>query len=235
MELLVAIGVIAVLAALLLPALGRSRASARRITCLANLHQLGLACQMYWDDHLGAAFRYRRGSDAVGDLYWFGWLERGPEGQRRFDPTQGVLFPYLGGRGVEICPSLPYHLRQFKRKARGAAYGYGYNLHLSRPASAPPLRLTAVRRPSSKIVLADAAQVNTFQPPASPDNPMLEEFYYVNRSEPTAHFRHAERAQAVFVDGHAAGGLQPVPGSWDVRLPEARVARLPAQHLLPEG
>lgn len=44
------IGIIAVLIALLLPALNRARAEARSVACLSNLHQLHLAFAMYMDE-----------------------------------------------------------------------------------------------------------------------------------------------------------------------------------------
>jgi prepilin-type N-terminal cleavage/methylation domain-containing protein len=50
-ELLVVIALIAVLASLLLPALGRAKAGARSIQCLGQLRQIGLAMGMYADDH----------------------------------------------------------------------------------------------------------------------------------------------------------------------------------------
>ena len=48
-ELLIVISIIAVLAAMLLPALNKARESARKITCLSQEKQLGLASQMYSD------------------------------------------------------------------------------------------------------------------------------------------------------------------------------------------
>jgi prepilin-type N-terminal cleavage/methylation domain-containing protein/prepilin-type processing-associated H-X9-DG protein len=226
-ELLVVVAIIGILAALLLPALGQGKSQARRVQCLANLRQLGLAIHLYWDDHAGETFRYRRAIAPDGALYWFGWMATGPEGTRGFDATQGALYSYLGGNMVGLCPSLNYALRSFKLKASGAAYGYGYNLQLSAPPHEPPVAVASIDAPARAAVFADAAQVNTFQPPASPENPMLEEFYYVNTNESTAHFRHGQRANLLFVDGHAANSL-PVAGSIDERLPRQYVGQLPA-------
>jgi prepilin-type processing-associated H-X9-DG protein/prepilin-type N-terminal cleavage/methylation domain-containing protein len=49
-ELLVAIAIIAMLAALLLPVLGRAKASARRVACASNLHQIAVGLRQYVDD-----------------------------------------------------------------------------------------------------------------------------------------------------------------------------------------
>ena len=228
-ELLVVLGIVIMLASLLLPAVARARAQARRIQCVSNLHQLGLAATMYWNDSEGILWKYYRGTHGDGRLYWFGWLQNGAEGQRAFDPTQGVLFPYLQGRGVEICPSLRYHLAYFKKKATGAAYGYGYNIQLSTPLTKPPKRLTDLKDPGRIALLADAAQVNTFQPPASPDHPMLEEFYYISPTEPTTHFRHLRRCNVLCCDGHIESAL-PAPGTLDPRLPQERIGCLPASY-----
>jgi prepilin-type N-terminal cleavage/methylation domain-containing protein/prepilin-type processing-associated H-X9-DG protein len=50
-ELLVVIAIIAVLAGLLLPVLGRARAQGQAAACLSNLHQVGLALQLYVDEN----------------------------------------------------------------------------------------------------------------------------------------------------------------------------------------
>jgi prepilin-type processing-associated H-X9-DG protein len=131
---------------------------------------------------------------------------------------------------VERCPSLNYYA-EFKFKARGRTYGYGYNLHLSAPAHQPERRIFSLRDPSSTVLFADAAQVNTFQFPATPDDPLLEEFYYVSAWEPTAHFRHKERANVLFCDGHVETE-RAVPGSVDLTAPEHHVARLRSEILM---
>ena len=231
-ELLVVIAVIAIVASLLLPALSRSKLTAHRIKCVGNLRQLGLAAQMYGDDNNGQVFRYRIGATNGGDLYWFGWLAKGAEGGRAFDATRGALYPYLGGRGLELCPSLNYRLRQFKLKATGAAYGYGYNLQLSAVPPEPPANLNRIPRLAELALFADAAQVNTFQAPASPENPMLEEFYYLSTNEPTVHFRHQGTANVAFGDGHV-GAEKPERGSIDLRLPAQAVGRLRSSILTP--
>ena len=224
-EVLVVIAVLGVLAAILVPALGRGRDAAQSARCMDNLRQLGLATQLYWDDNDGQTFPYLLGATNGGKRYWFGWLKPGAEGEREFDLSLGVLAPYLQGSGVELCAALDYGSTIYKFKAKAAAFGYGYNLHLGEN----PTLISRVLHPSETALLADAAQVNDFQAPASPERPLLEEFYYVDADDgagyPNAHFRHGHRANVVSCDGHV-DREQPVPGSLDSRMPAEWVGRL---------
>src|SRR5947209_14024732 len=65
-ELLVVIAIIAILAAILFPVFARARASARRITGLSNLNQLGKAMLMYAQDNDEQFPHWNYGTDTCG-------------------------------------------------------------------------------------------------------------------------------------------------------------------------
>jgi prepilin-type N-terminal cleavage/methylation domain-containing protein len=79
-ELLVVVAIIAILAALLLPALARAKDSARRVVCISNLRQVGYVYHLYTqdynnrlpsDDMLGKS-NYRAVTDPFGLPIFFG-------------------------------------------------------------------------------------------------------------------------------------------------------------------
>ena len=119
-----------------------------------------------------------------------------------------------------------------KLKASGATYGYGYNLYLSAPPLDKPVTPTRVGTPSLTTLFADAAQVNTWQSPASPDHPMIEEWYFVddNTNQPNCHFRHNKRANVAFCDGHIATEKF-ITGSLNQRMPAQFVGTLRSEIL----
>lgn len=231
-ELLVVLSVISVLASLLLPLLGQARQKARQIKCLGQLRQMGMATFMYWEDNSDQLFPYRTSTAEPGNLYWFGWLGRGDEGTRDYISEAGYLFPYINKGSISLCPSFPRQSDVVKWKAKGATFGYGYNLFMGQAASERSATSSEITLPSTCALFVDAAQVNTFQHPASPSNPLLEEFYYFNHLEKTTHFRHELNANTVFVDGHAAA-LKAHKNSLESRLPREWLGHLDKVYVAP--
>lgn len=93
-ELLVVLAIIALLAALLLPVLGRAKESARATACLSNLHQTGLALQLYVQDNHNRLPVMR---DVPTDP--------AVAATNTFPAIQQVLASQLGNTNVLRCPS----------------------------------------------------------------------------------------------------------------------------------
>ena len=139
------------------------------------------------------------------------------------------------GAGLDLCPSFDYTSSQFKLKASVPTCDYGYNVTLGSLAQSP-VNMKDICQPSALALLADAAQVNTFEAPASVKNPMFEEWYYINRdpSEPNGQFRHDQRANAVFCDGHTDREAM-ATNTLDQRLPGQAIGWLSAAILDPQN
>jgi prepilin-type N-terminal cleavage/methylation domain-containing protein/prepilin-type processing-associated H-X9-DG protein len=69
-ELLVVIGIIALLIAMLMPALARARQQAQWVACQSNMRQIGLYLEMYSNDWKGWAFPPRLGANRPRDQRW---------------------------------------------------------------------------------------------------------------------------------------------------------------------
>ncbi|MCH8218033.1 MAG: prepilin-type N-terminal cleavage/methylation domain-containing protein [Planctomycetes bacterium] len=144
-ELLVVIAIIAILMAILLPALGRARKQGKSVVCRNNLKQVGYGAALYAQDSDQKIPRGHRGAELIGVEPWF------------------ILFmPYLSEKPVGNdyrtvktfrCPSYP---------DREQTLGYVINawrepgeVLFEQNSWVYPTSLTKVRRPGAKIYLAD--------------------------------------------------------------------------------
>src|SRR5438874_13404612 len=77
-ELLVVIGIIALLIAMLMPALQKARKQAMSLQCQSNLRQIGQAMVMYANANRGWMFPPDNGLDVTVDKRWFVYVLRPP-------------------------------------------------------------------------------------------------------------------------------------------------------------
>lgn len=213
-ELLVVIAIIGILAALLLPVLSQAREAARQVSCKSNLHQLGLAIEMYkadWNEY------YPPVSDNRFLTLWFG--ERsGYSWDATVDFKKGPLYPYLKEGRVMSCPS--FKVENFVHTVEGASAGYAYNSHYVGGNSAavkpdwsnwpgPPARDSDISDPCKTIMFADsAAGIPIDNPTQLRENWPLDPPSMNYRPpapyqpQPIVDFRHNGKANVLFCDGH---------------------------------
>jgi prepilin-type N-terminal cleavage/methylation domain-containing protein len=230
-ELMVSMVIVCVLGAIVFVAARQAYTSSSLAVSANNIRQLAAGGMAYLADNDYTFWPYRTNDAAngAGATWWFGFESAmsmsSPEGQRNFDPTKGPLANYVP-KGFRPDPSFALGGRAFKPKYRNGYIGVGYNTLLGGGfiGSGALKKQNALADPSQVVVFFTAAQVNTFQKPASARNPMLEEFYGIDAREVTAHFRHGGKAMVSFASGNA--GFLPMDESTrDMRSPQANIGR----------
>ena len=160
-ELLVVIGIIALLLSILLPGLRKARSVAVRLACSHNLKQINLAFEFYLEDHDNV---YPCAQDPVSadPAYWL-WMGRG---------WRSFVGPYFGGSIDANNPSVLYcpHDRTSKERYESTSYAYSMAFYhspeqidvMSSPADTyqnpqPSVRQRSmdVARPSGKILIGE--------------------------------------------------------------------------------
>ena len=203
-ELLVVVGIIAVLVALLLPALGKARMGAEGVVCLSNLRQIGVALSEY-------AHRANRGRVPCATN------SPSPEGGyvdtrttlrlRQHDvegfPETVRLFDRPVPTRLLMCPADTGH--------RWVWWTYPYSYTINREAlfcddeigpglGAQPIRLSRIRGPSQKILMIDQAA-----PYGTPDGAWRPQWLGVIPWRTLVSLRH-QKTDEVFDDPAAGSG-----------------------------
>jgi prepilin-type N-terminal cleavage/methylation domain-containing protein/prepilin-type processing-associated H-X9-DG protein len=201
-ELLVVIAIIAILMAILMPALARVREQGKRAACMGQLKQLALAWIMYADENDGKIVNGAAGfsnqnmawGDHRNELAWIdvrdfrsGW-DAQMDGIRR-----GALFPYLKNEDIYRCPT--------GRRGEAVTYSIMFSMN-------------AVNHPWSQGVQgAHVKKVSEIRPNTAMRLVFIDEGYmtsdayavYIDREQwfdsPPA--RHGDGTTVSFADGHA--------------------------------
>ncbi len=208
-ELLVVLAIIAVLMALLVPALAMAMQDADSAVCLSNLRQLGLEAQQY---ATACADFYPPGYDGFGNPSWaLDHVRDGQSGQWHYLP--GILFMGQTNLQVLVCPMV-HQTPQSGQIVLGYNYNTSYIGHgsLEGPGRTmlAPARRTDVQNPSACALFGDGgwtggidywmrAPVLLNPVPSNADS-----VSDAQRASGTQAFRHMGCTNVAYCDGHAA-------------------------------
>lgn len=188
-ELLVVVAIIAILASMLLPALQQARERARQAVCMSNLKQLGLAIQMYADDHDNW---FPPSGEEAGNRWYIHLVMGG------YVPTWGWGYAdssYWGGpkqgvsRTIFWCPST----KLYGDEGDHVNTSYAANRELGYLS---PKRINQIQSPTNEIMLLDGRVfAGLFQ--------AVEYFKFIDLSNSSCQdWRHSNGINCLFLDGH---------------------------------
>ncbi len=109
-ELLVVIGIIAVLIAILLPSLAKARQAALKVACMSNMRQAVLEMRMYADenrDHIPLGYIYSDKTSSNHLWYPYSWPAQDADGKRGTHVLLGLMYfgGYMKSPMIWYCPS----------------------------------------------------------------------------------------------------------------------------------
>jgi prepilin-type processing-associated H-X9-DG protein/prepilin-type N-terminal cleavage/methylation domain-containing protein len=190
-ELLVVIGIIAVLVGTLLPALSRARDHAQTTACLSNLRQMVVAANIYAQHHAGRYPVAHWGSDS--------W---------DFSIVAGRAVPGLLWRGktdmrIQQCPAFDGKSNTLFDPHTGYNYNTSFIGHGQGETIEAPAKLVQVRQPSQTALFGDGEHSSGANKFMRAPFPHAGDLSQTTRAAGTQGFRHRGKTNVAFCDGHA--------------------------------
>jgi prepilin-type processing-associated H-X9-DG protein/prepilin-type N-terminal cleavage/methylation domain-containing protein len=217
-ELLVVIGIIALLIAILLPSLSKARKQANMVKCASNLRQLGVFAHQYANENKGFVPRdyayddqYRRGhilfAEAFAKYSLNDYTEPVDAGGRpdHTDARDAHLRKFFKRIEIYQCPDFPNPDQDLDYISNGLPIGTGFNWNSE---AQPAINIVQIKRADQMVYLTEAksdARVDTY---IAHDVWKVE--HLPNGSDPRMlndKNRHKGMANVLFLDGH----VEPVP------------------------
>jgi len=191
-ELLVSIGILAILVAVLVPALNKSRLRAKATVCTSNIRQLSFGLCTYAADNDRFPYGFDNTPNEPPPGGYVGHHQYNRMGWWWFNYLEGLYEKSMGGNTVLQCPSK--NLQHPKLRDDILCGNYGVNLSICKMSSGrksrkgfigEPLTSIEVRRPSQTLLVLDSgyAIISWWHaadiPPVPLSNSIIEDAAYV--------------------------------------------------------
>jgi prepilin-type processing-associated H-X9-DG protein len=202
-ELLVVLGIIAILLSLLLPALGRARETAKSVTCLSSLRQMATAAQAYaieCNGYYPIAYYYaNEGTRTV--TYCWDLTTIDEIGQpRRVIP--GLLWQSSDPKRIQQCPSFDGSANWLVDPFTGYNYNTSYVGHGDYESIPAPAKAASIRHASTTAMFGDGQWAGGADKFMRAPFPNPGDASFSGRWAGTQGFRHRGRTNVAFCDGH---------------------------------